>query len=480
MKLLLVDLSAIFHRAWHSTADQELGNAFDSTVKKVRWLASSGYDGVAVCIDSPPYDRKKISPDYKANREKPDPGLVEQLHRVKSRLAADGFPIWGSPGAEADDVIASACSWAMLNKHDVHIASADKDLMALVADSILGSASIQLRSTATDDIYDSAKVVEKFGVAPMRMPDYLALVGDKSDNVAGVPGVGAVKAADLVNRYESVPQLIAALRSGHTVSTPAIQSALSTAALDGSLELALQLVSLRYDVTGIDWSAALKPREEKPLKDSEVTDADFTEEQPAAQQQEQEGQPSQAIPSQAIEARQEAPQASALAVVAPSYATALEPRSFNEAWVMAKVAVNSRSFGVTNNEQALAMIIRGRALGLDSVTSLSAFHVIKNKMTLSATMIEGMVMRSECCEYFYVEESTPTKCTWVTKRRGQPEQRHTWVIGDAQSLGLTGLDQWKKQPRTMLRHRCATDFARMVYPDVVAGLYAAEEMEDAA
>ncbi len=467
-RLLLVDLSAVFYRAWHATADQELGNAFDSTVKKVRWLASSGYDGVAVCVDTPPYDRKALSPEYKANREKPDPALTDQLRRVKERLVQDGFPLWGVTGAEADDIVASATLWATNAGHTVHVASADKDLLALVSERVY------FRNTSTDDIFDVGKVAEKFKVQPWQMPSYLALVGDKSDNVKGVAGVGAVKAAELVNAYESVPQLLAALRAGSIVGTPAINAALHAAKADGSLDLAFQLVTLRSDIDRIDWSEAFKPREEKPL--SETTDAEFEDVAGAKEPEPQE--PSNA--AQESPAEQAPPKTMALAVVSPGYSTALEPRTFNEAWVMAKVAVNSRAFGVANNETALAMIMKGRAMGLDAVTSLTAFHVIKNKLAQQATIIEGMVMRAECCEYFYCVESTAQSSTWATKRRGNPgEQRHTWTIDDAAQLGLTSNDQWKKQPRTMLRHRCGTDFARMVYPDVVAGLYSDDELEQA-
>lgn len=463
-RLLLVDLSAIFHRNWHATADQELGSAFESTVKKVRWLASSGYDGAAVCCDAPPYWRKELHPEYKANRDKPDPALVDQLRRVKERLAADGFPLWESKGFEADDVIASATKWATAHECQVHIASADKDLMALVG------ARVQVRSTSTDDIYDAEKVREKFGVHPEKMPDFLALVGDKSDNVKGVQGVGAVKARELVTAYESVPQMIAAVRAGATVSTPAIHAAVSAAVADGSLEQSLALVRLNDGVQGIEWEAAFKPREEKPLANSEVTDADF--------------EPTTVVEPQTTVLESAQPQSSAaLATVEPrggGYAIALEPRSMREAYGLAKMSVAARAFGVANADLACAMILRGRALGLDAITSLSAFHVIKDKLTLSANLIEGMVMKSPECEYFMCSESTPTSCTWITKRRGYPtEQRHTWTIEDAQRLGVGRNDQWQKQPRTMLRHRCGTDLARMAYPDVVAGLYSMEEMQDA-
>lgn len=470
-KLLFIDLSAIFWRNWHATKDQELGSAFESTIKKVRWLASGGYDGQAVCCDAPPYLRKELSPEYKAQRDKPEPAAIDQLHRVIERLTADGFQIWKAPGFEADDVIASATTWAVAQGHSVHVASADKDLMALVGEKV------QLRSTATDDIYDVARVVEKFGVQPWQITDYLALVGDKSDNVQGVPGVGNVKAAELIKKFESVAQIIAAVRGGVIVGTPAIHAAVRDAVNNGSLELAQQLVSLRLDVTGIDWGRALGPREEKPLENSAVTDDDF---EPEPEVQATPMPPAQSQPATVIDMPAEATTQTAM-VVQSQYSTALEPRSFKEAFTLARLANNSRVFGVANPETACAMILRGRALGLDAITSLSAFHVIKDKLTLSANLIEGMVMRATCCEYFMCTESTATRCTYKTKRRGYPEeQTHTWTIEDAQRLGLTGLDQWKKQPRTMLRHRCSTDFARMVYADVVAGLYAPEEMDDAA
>jgi DNA polymerase-1 len=469
-RLLLIDLSAIFWRNWHATKDQELGSAFESTIKKVRWLASSGYDGCAVCCDAPPYWRKKIAPEYKAQRDQPEPAAVDQLHRVMARLEADGFPLWKAPGFEADDVIASATTWAVTNGCDVHIASADKDLMALVSDRV------QLRSTSTDDVYDTARVVEKFGVKPWQMPSFLALVGDKSDNVKGVAGVGAVKARELVSNYESVAQLAEAVRAGVTVGTPAINAALKAGVADGSLDLSLQLVTLRLDVDGIEWEGAFAERKEKPLANTEVTDADFED---TAEEKRPASTPPPPITTQQPGEQIAPVQATAIVQQPSSYGTALEPKSAREAFLVAKSAVAARVFGVSNPDTAFAMILRGRALGLDAITSLTAFHIIKDKLTLSANLIEGMVQRAECCEYFMCVESTDKSCTYKTKRRNYPaEQSHTWTIEDAQRLGLIGLDQWKKQPRTMLRHRCSTDFARMVYADVVAGLYSSEEMQD--
>lgn len=475
-RLLLVDLSAVFWRGWHATKDMELGSAFETTLKKVRWLASGGYDGVGICCDAPPYWRKSVAPEYKAQRDTPDPAAVDQLRRAVDRLAADGFQIWKAPSFEADDVIASAALWAVNEGHHVHVASGDKDLLALVSEGL------QFRNTSTDEIFDVAKVVEKFGVKPWQMPSYLALVGDTSDNVKGVQGVGSVKARELVTAYESVPQLLAALRAGVVVGKPATHAALKAAQLDGSLDKALQLVTLRVDVEGIEWNQAFAERQEKPLENAEVNAEDFDEP----------SEPATVVDMPPTKAAEEKTFATVHAMTnaivqnQPSYSTALEPRSARDAFNVAKSAVAARVFGIANPDTAFAMILRGRAMGLDSITSLTAFHIIKDKLTLSANIIEGMVMRSPECEYFMCSESTDKTCTWITKRRGCPkEQSHTWSIADAERMGLLRppapgkeASPWMKNPRTMLRHRCATDFARLAYADVIAGLYSTEEMDD--
>ena len=166
-RLLLVDLSGLFWTAWHATSDQELGSAFELVYQRItRHMAD--HDLVAVCVDSPPYKRKQIDPEYKANRDEPDLAAVDQLARLRERLTADGHVVWGVQGYEADDVIASACAIAAERELPVTILSQDKDLAQLVSD----TTDIVVLNPRSGNRLDAAAVVDKFGVSPNQVRDF--------------------------------------------------------------------------------------------------------------------------------------------------------------------------------------------------------------------------------------------------------------------------------------------------------------------
>lgn len=157
----------------------------------------------------------------------------------------------------------------------------------------------------------------------------------------------------------------------------------------------------------------------------------------------------------------------------------LEPKNGTEAWDLARVAAASGLYGVQKPEQALVIIMTGTELGLTANQALRAIQVVKGKPNLSADLIVALVKRSDLCESWEVVESTNTSCTVETKRRGdQNPRRVTWTLDDAKRAGISG-DMYQKYPRQMLRHRCSADLAREVYPDLVLGLYAPEEFNDA-
>lgn len=465
--LLLIDLSGIFWRCWHATKDQETSAAFEQTLGMVHKLRD-GYDYVAICCDAPPYDRKKLSPDYKANREAAPPLALDQFRRVKERLAADGLLLWEHPGAEADDVIAWASRTGDL---DVTVASSDKDLLQLVREDIGGP--LTVLNPFDNKRYDRQAVIEKFGVAPENMPDFLALVGDKSDNVPGVKGVGAVNAAKLLMEYGGLEGVICA--------APALQSAIGQAILDqqANARLSKKLVTLRTDLP-LNFAELFVERKPLPL----TTDAEWEEDQ--------------------------APEAKADAILAKAHPTQgivvsrpvewtmqLEPTATAEAWKVAQKFHESRLFTKLGGIEAHFMaILRGRALGLDAATSCASFHNIKGRLTLSAEIVIGLVLRSGKAEYFECTETNDDRATWVTKRNGgRSELSVTWdmeralkanLVSKSPNGGYRGISSsgepsnWDKYPRTMLRWRAATELAHAVYADVVTGLVTPDEAaEDA-
>ena len=150
-----------------------------------------------------PTFRDALAADYKANRAAMPDDLAEQIASVHEACEALGVPIVTAPGYEADDVIGTMATRASDANLDVAIVSIDKDFFQLVHDGT------RVYDPRDDGIWcDEAAVVEKFGVVPSQVVDVLSLVGDASDNVSGVPGVGKKGAIDLITAHGSLDALL--------------------------------------------------------------------------------------------------------------------------------------------------------------------------------------------------------------------------------------------------------------------------------
>jgi hypothetical protein len=167
-----------------------------------------------------------------------------------------------------------------------------------------------------------------------------------------------------------------------------------------------------------------------------------------------------------------------------NWALALEPPDLPGAWKLATYLHASRLFGqFVNPEAIMAIILRGRSLGMDATTALSNFHVIEGKPTMHASLIVGLVLTSGKCEYFDLIETTDKIAVWATKRTGRPELKFSYTIEEANAAKLTGPTRsgkpsnWHTRPKTMLRWRAATELARAIYPDIVTGLYTPDEID---
>lgn len=472
--LTLIDLSSIWWQSWHSTSDQEVGDAYKRTLEMV-YKHVNGSDPVAICIDKPPYKRKKIDPNYKAQRDKPSALSVDQLRRVIERLELDGFPVVGSDGYEADDVIASiACCDLPNDTLKITIVSSDKDLMQLVCAAI-----VQI-SPMTGIAYDVNGVVEKFGVMPDQLGNLLALTGDKSDNVPGVPGIGNKTAAKLLNDHgwENLINLIDCDDPDNEIKPPGIRQKL----LENfdNLLMSSKLVELKTDVP-IDIESIFKPRvrKEEPMEEK-IIENNW---EPSDEEIEE----VRSEPSATVKPAKTRPTS---IVKSDNWALRLEPQSQEGAFHMCKHLFNSRLYTkFTSQEAIFAVVMRGRALGMDATTALDGFHVVEGRPSLSAPLMIGLVMRSQVCDYFKCTETTPEKATYITHRTDDPDKtptKLTYTIEQADKAELLkktkngNTTNWHKRPETMLRWRCATELARMVYPDVVAGLYSPDELSDGA
>jgi len=158
---------------------------------------------MAVCFDTKsPTFRHAMSEEYKANRPKMDVELAEQIPYIHSLVAALGIPLLRIEGAEADDIIGTLAYRAVAEGHHVVISTGDKDMMQLINDCVI------LEDSFTGKITDSTGVVEKFGINPEQMIDFLTLMGDSSDGIKGVPGIGKKTAKDLLNEYGSIDNML--------------------------------------------------------------------------------------------------------------------------------------------------------------------------------------------------------------------------------------------------------------------------------
>ena len=242
--LYLIDFSGYVFRAYHAMPALEgpTGEPTHATYGTVAMLQRlieerrPAYLGVA--MDTPgPRKRSEIDARYKAHRPPPPEDLVIQMRRSREFVEAYRIPIFIAEGHEADDLVAAAVEKAREKGLRVVIASSDKDLMQLVDD-----AHVMLWDAMRDKVYGAPEVTAKFGVPPAQLRDLLALVGDTSDNVPGVPGIGPKTAADLLAQFGSLDALYKRLDE---VKKPKIRESLKTHEADA--RISQELVTLRTD-----------------------------------------------------------------------------------------------------------------------------------------------------------------------------------------------------------------------------------------
>lgn len=159
-----------------------------------------------------------------------------------------------------------------------------------------------------------------------------------------------------------------------------------------------------------------------------------------------------------------------------------EPQSFADLTRLGEMAARSRLFAVQSPEAAVVMMLTGASLGLPPVTALRGIHVVQGRAVLSSDLLVAVVLRSGQCDFWRPVEVTAERCTLETRRRGHADPtRHTWTMEMARKASLTGkAGPWQQFPAAMLRARCSAELARMVYPDVLFGVYVEGEIDDEA
>lgn len=207
---VLVDGSYFLFRAYHAlppltTSTGLHTNAIRGAISAIQKLMRRMQPThMAVIFDTPePTFRHKLSPIYKGDRPTMPEELSQQIPYLHALIKAQGIPLYSLPGAEADDIIGTLAKRAVKEGHHVLISTGDKDMAQLVNDYV------KLEDSFKDRVLDTDGVFEKFGVWPNQIIDYLTLMGDASDGIMGVPGVGAKTAAKLLTEYGTLDNIIA-------------------------------------------------------------------------------------------------------------------------------------------------------------------------------------------------------------------------------------------------------------------------------
>jgi len=602
----LLDVSGLFWPIWRKkeALGKPIFEAATETVQALRERAVAGdADHVVACCDTGRSFRWEIAeeyratkpdfPGYKGHRPEKDPAMMAALDRVIDEIERDGVPILRANGYEADDVIATVARWAVEQGHAVEIHSDDKDLLQLAIDADPDNAEapavVVVRRDGTRQ--GSDECVRRIGVPPSLVPHFLALAGDDSDGVLGVPGIGKKTAAALLwgetvdgqwrptpyKRFDDMVDAavqdqaawethtryrvhqgakkgathdVIAKRLGIAVddvpkylSQPEPEKAdyaavfakdvrQSLIANADNYDIGLRLTKLREDVP-LDFSAVTAPR--RPKQQRAANDTTWEEQRArlarANERIEQETQEmevmatpepqpvSAPVPTPiVIEAPVSAPAHAAPQIIAAQPASApmapvanttalaltkptatrivrtfemeLEPRSYEEATIVAEHAAASRLFkDILDPPQAMMLFMLGRKFGLSAVDSLRMIHMIEGKPSMSAQLIVGIVQKSGMAEYFELDESSNTSAKWITKRKGdRKEKSWTFTVDDAKTAKLGGSHKpenrgtfssdsnWAKFPAVMCSWRAAVFLARVVYADLVGGLYMPDEI----
>jgi DNA polymerase I len=215
-RVLLLDTFGLFYRAFHAlprmntSSGQPTSAVYGLCTLLLKFTREHRPHALSFALDAAgPTFRHRLYPAYKAGRPALPDQLGAQLALLDELIAAAGVPAFRVPGFEADDILATLARRLVSDGCEVLIATGDRDLLQLVSDRVrvlfLGARGKPAR------LYDLAAVWARFGIEPRRLPSYAALIGDPSDNIPGIAGVGAQTARRLVGDHGSIDGIFAAL-----------------------------------------------------------------------------------------------------------------------------------------------------------------------------------------------------------------------------------------------------------------------------
>jgi len=249
-KLFLLDGTALAYRAYYAfigrplvtSGGMNVSAVYGFTNSLIKILEEEKPDYIAVVFDSSqPTFRHEMHPEYKATREKMPEDMAIQLQKLKEVIEAFNIPILEIPGYEADDVMGTIAKIAESKGIETYLVTGDKDFLQLVSPMI--KIYRTTKGLADIEIVDVDKVKQEWGVTPEQIVDVLGLMGDKVDNVPGVPGIGEKTAVQLIKEFGSIENLI---KNVDRIPTQKIKENLKS-----SIEKALlskTLVTIKTDV----------------------------------------------------------------------------------------------------------------------------------------------------------------------------------------------------------------------------------------
>ncbi len=248
-KIALIDGNSLVYRAFFAlpisikTSTGQVTNAvYGFTSMLIRLIQEDKPDAILVAFDKAvPTFREELFAEYKAHRPSMPNELKAQFPLVKEVLNAFGIPILEIEGFEADDIIATISKQAEQKGNLVEIVTADRDALQLVSDKVKV---ISTRKGVTEvKVYDVKKVLERFGVSPEKIADVLGLMGEPSDNIPGIPGIGEKTALKLIQEYGSLENLLENIESIKSDKLKELLKIYSQQA-----RLSKELATLRVDV----------------------------------------------------------------------------------------------------------------------------------------------------------------------------------------------------------------------------------------
>ena len=259
--IILVDGSSYLYRAYHAlppltnSKNQPTGaiKGVISMIKKI--LIDHPESPLAVVFDAKGKTfRHDMYSEYKANRPPMPEDLVQQIEPIHKIISLMGIKLIMIPGVEADDVIGTLAEQARQKKLNAVISTGDKDMTQLVCENV------SVVNTMSGELLDESGVLKKFGVGPELITDYLALIGDKSDNVPGVDKVGPKTAVKWLNEYSDIQGV---KENSESIGGKVGENLRSSIEM---LDLAHELVKIKTDVElelGIEDLARSEPDTEK-------------------------------------------------------------------------------------------------------------------------------------------------------------------------------------------------------------------------